>query len=117
MPIRRKEKAMHAIEIAGRPTLVINGSKDDVEDLLTDGWLLEDLLVLETQGRPLWFGQQKDFLVRPASADEATHWEEAFSRALLEGHITEDDRSGYIVYLVSVTDPTGNDEDDSLDEP
>ena len=108
---------MHTIEIAGRPTLVVNGSKDDVEDLLTDGWLLEDLIVLETQGRPLWFGQQKDFFVRPALEEEASQWKEAFSRALLKSHVTEDDRSGYIVYLVPVTDPTRDDEDDSLDEP
>ncbi len=40
---------MHTVEIAGRPTLVVNGSKDEVQDLLTDSWLLEELLVLETQ--------------------------------------------------------------------
>jgi hypothetical protein len=113
----QEETAMHTVEIAGRPTLVVNGSKDEVQDLLADGWLLEDLLVLETQGRPLWFGQQKDFSIRPASEGEFSQWEEAFSGALLEGYVTEWDRNGYIVYLVPVSDPTGNDEDESLDEP
>ena len=108
---------MHTIEIAGRPTLVVNGSKDEVQDLLTDSWLLEDLLVLETEGRPLWFGHRKDFFVRPAAEHEASQWEEAFSRALLEGHVTADDRNGYIVYLVPVADPSNDEEDDSLDEP
>ncbi len=50
-------------------------------------------------------------------ADAAGQWEEAFSRALSEGHVTEDDRSGYIVYHMPVSDPTDDDEDDSLDEP
>jgi hypothetical protein len=113
----QEETAMHTVEIAGRPTLVVNGSQDEVQDLLTDSWLLEDLLVLETQGRPLWFGHHKDFSVRAASQNEVSQWEEAFSRALLDGHVTQDDRSGYIVYLVPVTDPSGDDEDDSLDEP
>ena len=108
---------MHTIEIAGRPTVVCNASKDEVEDLLTDSWLIEDLMVLETQGRPLWFGQQKDFFVRSASKDEVSQWEAAFSSALLDGHITDDDKDGYIVYLVSVSDPTGDEEDNSLDEP
>jgi hypothetical protein len=115
MPL--EEATMHTIEIAGRPTLVVNGSKDEVQDLLTDSWLLEDLLVLETQGRPLWFGRQKDFFVRPASEAEVSQWEEAFSRALSEGHVTEDDRSGYIVYLMPVSDPKADGEDDGLDEP
>jgi hypothetical protein len=108
---------MHTIEIAGRPTLVVNGSKDEVQDLLADSWLLEDLLVLETQGRPLWFGQQKDFSIRPAFAEEVSQWEEAFSSAQMEGHVTEWDRDGYIVYLVPISDPTGDEEDESLDEP
>jgi hypothetical protein len=37
MPIRRDGKAMRRIEIAGRQTRVINGGKDEVQDLLTDG--------------------------------------------------------------------------------
>lgn len=115
MPL--EEARMHTIEIAGGLTLVVNDSKDEAQELLTDSWLLEDLLVLETQGRPLWFGQQKDFFVRPASEGEVSHWEEVFSRALSEGHVIEDDRGGYIVYLVPVSDPTADDEDDSLDEP
>jgi hypothetical protein len=116
----QEETAMHTIEIAGRPTLVVNGSKDEVQELLTDSWLLEDLLVLETQGRPLWFGQQKDFSVRPAAEDEVSQWEATFSHALSEGHVTQFDKSGYIVYLIPVTDPTADDEDeedDSIDEP
>jgi hypothetical protein len=94
-----EETAMHTIEIAGRPTLVVNHSKEEVQDLLTDSWLLEDLSVLETQGQPLWFGQRKDFLVRLAAEGKASQWEETFSRALSEGHVTEDE------------------EDNSLDEP
>ena len=113
----QEQTAMHTIEIAGRPTLVVNGSKDEVQDLLTDSWLLEDLLVLETQGRPLWFGRPKDFFVRPAFAEEASEWEEGFSRALSDGHVTEWDRNGYIVYLVPVSDSTGDEEDEALDEP
>ena len=111
---------MHTIEIAGRPTVVVNGSEDEARDLLTQDWFKLDLMVLETEGRPLWFGQKKDFCVRPASEEEVSKWEAGFSRSLLEGHVTEDDRGGYIVYLVTVTDPTDDDEDaedDSLDEP
>jgi hypothetical protein len=108
---------MHTIEIAGRPTLVVNGSNDEVQDLLTDSWLLDDLLVLEAQGLPLWFGRPKDLFVRPAFAEEVSHWETGFNHALSEGHVTEDDRGGYIVYLVPVSDPTADDEDDGLDEP
>jgi hypothetical protein len=115
--IRPEDTVMHTIEIAGRPTVVVNGSKDEVEDLLTDSWLIEDLTVLETEGRPLWFGHYKDFLVRPAFEEEIAKWEEAFSRSLLEGHVREDDRDGYVVYLVPVSDPSDDEGDNSLDEP
>ncbi len=108
---------MHTIEIAGRPTVIVNASEDEVQDLLTQDWFKLDLMVLETQGRPLWFGQQKDFSVRPASEEETSQWEVGCGRALLEGHITEDGKRGYIVYLVPVTDPTADDDDDSFDEP
>ena len=116
----REETVMHTIEIAGRPTVVVNASEDEVQDLLTEEWFKLDLMVLETESRPLWFGHQKDFSVRRAFEEEISKWEAEFSRCLLEGHITEDDRRGYIVYLVPVTDPTDDDEDeedDSLDEP
>jgi hypothetical protein len=92
MPIRPEEPVMHTIEIAGRPTIVVNGSKDEVENLLTDDWLRQDLLVLETEARPLWFGQQKDFFVRPAFQEEAARWEVALSRSLLKGDVREDGR-------------------------
>ena len=115
--MHREDTTRHTVEIAGRPTLVVNGRKDELQDLLTDSSLLEDLLVLETQGRPLWFGRPKDFFVRPAFGEEASQWEEGFSRALLDGHVTEWDRDGYIVYLVPVSDPTEDEKDDSLDEP
>ncbi len=108
---------MHTVEIAGRPTLVVSGSKDEIEDLLTDGWLREDLMDLETEGRPLWSGQHKDLLVRPASEEEAAHWEEVLSLAMLESDVTENDRNGYIVYLVPIAGPADDEEDGSLDEP
>ena len=83
---------MHTIETAGRPTIVVNGSKDEVENLLTDDRLRQDLLVLETEGRPLWFGQQEEFFVRPAFKEEVAGWAVAFSRSLLKGDVREDDR-------------------------
>ena len=43
---------MQTIEIAGRPTVVVSGSKDDVQGLLDDEAFFEDLLIFETEGKP-----------------------------------------------------------------
>ena len=44
-------------------------------------------------------------------------WEEAFSRAILNGHVTQDAGSRSLVSLVPVADPSSDGEDESLDEP
>jgi hypothetical protein len=101
---------MQTIEIAGRPTVVVPGSKDDVQGLLDDEAFFEDLLIFETEGKPLWSGDRKDLFVRGAFEDEISKWEKTFARSRLDGDATDEDRDSYIVFLVPITDPT-EDED------
>jgi hypothetical protein len=53
---------MQTIEISGRPTVVVNGSEDEVQALLEDEEFYEDLLIFETEGEPLWSGIGKTCL-------------------------------------------------------
>ena len=102
----KREQAMQTIEISGRPTVVVNGSEDEVQALLEDEEFYEDLLIFETEGEPLWSGDREDLFIRSAVEDEIAKWERAFAQARLEGNATEEDRDGYIVFLVPITDPT-----------
>jgi hypothetical protein len=104
---------MQTIEIAGRPTVVVNSREDEVQDLLEDEAFYEDLLIFETEGKPLWSGERDDLFIRPAFEDEIARWEKVFVQARLDGEVTEDDRDGYLVFLVPITDPI-DDEDDAL---
>lgn len=106
----KREQAMQTIEISGRPTVVVNGSEDEVQALLEDEEFYEDLLIFETEGEPLWSGDREDLFIRSAFEDEIAKWEKAFAQARLEGNATDKDRDGYIVFLVPITDPT-EDED------
>ena len=101
---------MQTIEISGRPTVVVNVSEDEVHALLNDEEFYEDLLIFETEGRPLWSGDREDLFIRSAVEDEIAKWEKAFAQARLEGEATDEDRAGYIVFLVPIIDPT-EDED------
>src|SRR5918994_3105748 len=93
----KREQAMQTIEISGRPTVVVNGSKDEVQALLEDEEFYEDLLIFETEGKPLWSGDRKDLFIRAAIEDEIAKWEKAFAQARLEGNATDEDRFGYVV--------------------
>jgi hypothetical protein len=104
--IHKQERVMQTIEIAGRPTVVVPGSKDDVQGLLDDEAFFEDLLIFETEGKPLWSGDRKDLFVRGAFEDEISKWEKTFAQARLDGDATDEDRDSYIVFLVPITDPT-----------
>lgn len=100
---------MRRIEIAGRQTPVMNGGKDEVQDLLTDGcW------------RTFWFlrrGAGPCGLASRRISLLARHPGGGLQPRSLRGHITQDDRSGYGVSLVPVTGLSGNGEDSSLGEP
>ena len=101
---------MQTIEISGRPTVVVNRSKDEVQTLLEDEEFYEDLLIFETDGEPLWSGDREDLLIRSAFEDEIAKWEKAFAQARLEGSATDEYRDRYIIFLVPITDPA-EDED------
>lgn len=63
----------------------------------------DDLLVLATEGRPLWDGLT-DIDVREALAGEEVKWRASRARAIRRGNIEHDD-DAWIAFLVPLTDP------------
>ena len=92
------------VEIDGR-AIVAFPAEDRIQADVTveEEWFLEDILVLESEGRPLW-DSESDLHVREAFEDEADKWRHAQAQALAEGDI--DNADDYLVYLVPVIDPT-----------
>lgn len=105
---------IYVAEIGGR-AIVAFAAEDRVQAEMTvdEEWFLEDILVLKSDGKPLWDGESELHL-REAFDEEADKWRHAQAEALAEGDIDGAD-DDHLVYLVSVNDPT--DEAFNDDEP
>jgi hypothetical protein len=93
----------------GNKAIVATKADDalDVEMLIEDEAFLADLMVLESDGKPIWDGEEK-IAFRPSSDPEKSAYDKCVAEAEAEGDYEEGD--DFITYLVPVTDPT--DEDD-----
>lgn len=76
---------------------------DDAALRLRDRSFRDDLMVLATDGRPLWDGVA-DIDVRKALAGEEVKWRTSRARAVRRGNI-EDEDEAWIAFLVPLTDP------------
>jgi hypothetical protein len=97
---------MQTIEITGRPSIVINYDRKQVESLFTMKWFKDDLTTaVESDGKPLWSGDLRDIVIRQATDEEVSRWEIAFAQAQRKGEVTDDLREGYLALLVTTYVP------------
>jgi hypothetical protein len=100
---------MYTLEINGRGTVVADAdSLDEAEAIFLHRDFKSDLMLLETDGAPLWNGKD-ELVVRRSSPEEEARQESSRAEAKAEGAIDGDDDE-WITFLVPVTDPT-DDED------
>ncbi|HZK89970.1 MAG TPA: hypothetical protein VFC56_07490 [Stellaceae bacterium] len=91
-------------EIQGRGIAAFDAdTKADAQQMVEADWFTEDLMVLQSEGKPLWDGSAEIF-IREAIDDEGERWDAARRRS------GEDE--DYLLFLLPVTDPT----DDVFDE-
>ena len=99
---------IYVAEIEGRAVVAFGAeNRAEAQDLIDAEWLHDDLIVLETNGRPLWNGESEIHL-REAIDEEHAQWESSWAAALLQGEATADEKDEWVVYLVPVSDPTDN---------
>lgn len=99
---------VYVAEISGRGIAAFDAANDAEAELhLEDKAFRSDLVVLQSQGRPLWDGVS-EIHVRQASVQEAAAWQ--------SGTIVGDEDR--FVFLVPVVDPSryGDDDDDDDDD-
>ena len=102
---------IYVAEIEGR-AIVAFGAENEAEaaDLIEAEWLHDDLMVLESNGRPLWDGKSEIHL-REAVEEERARWESSWAAALLKGDATAEEKDEWVVYLMPVSDPTNIDDE------
>jgi hypothetical protein len=97
---------MFTLEIGGRPTAIINTSKEDAQAILDGEGFQEDLRRLKTDDVPLWDGKAA-LTLRPATEEEMAEFEESEE----DDEEEEEDDAATILFLVPF-----DDEDDEEDE-
>ena len=98
---------MFTLMISDKPVAITNANEEEARELLMSEEFKDDLKVLESEGAPLWDGFAS-LNVRPATEEEKAEFEGA---DFDEDEEDDDEEEGpYIMFLVDVTDPDGEDE-------
>ena len=97
---------MFTLEIAGKPVAVTDADGEGARELFEADEFREDLLSLESEGRPIWDGVAP-FLIRPANDEEMDALEQSLDEADTEPadeeDEDEDDEEGInVLFLVPV---------------
>jgi hypothetical protein len=95
---------IYVVEVEGRGIAAFhsdNGAAAEVR--VRDRFFLDDLMVLATDGVPLWDGVTA-LRVRQALPGEEAKWRGSRARAIRQGNIESDDDE-WIAFLVALTDP------------
>jgi hypothetical protein len=94
---------IYVAEIKGRAVVAFQANTGvDAERFVQDRVFRDDLMVLATEGVPLWDGMSK-INIRMASTGEEEKWHASRAKAVSHGDIeTEDD--AWIAFLVALTD-------------
>lgn len=93
-------------EIAGKAIAAVNAScTAEADDFLLSEEFEKDLLVLESEGRPLWDGNA-DIHVRKALPEEEAKWDASRARANLANETVDEENEQWLAFLVPVADPT-----------
>lgn len=96
---------IYVAEVKGRGIAAFHADSDlEAEGRVRDRLFRDDLMVLATDGLPLWDGIA-DVQIRQALSGEGTKWQASRARAIAQGNIEEND-SAWIAFLVALTDPT-----------
>jgi hypothetical protein len=96
---------VYVAEIKGRGIAAFRAENGfDAERLVRDRVFCDDLMVLTTDGLPIWDGATQ-IQVRQARPDEEAKWRASHAKAIRHGDI-ESDEDAWIVFLVSLNDPT-----------
>jgi hypothetical protein len=75
--------------------------------------LAEDLLILESEGKPVWDGIQR-ITVHEATPIEYNRWQVSRAKARDSGEDMDEGGTVHLMYLIPAEDPTDNyDEDQS----
>ena len=95
---------MFTVEIDGRAIAVTNAQEDQARDLIESEEFLDDLMVMESNGKPVWNGQTPVTL-RPATPDEKAEFHEAED---LDDDIDDEDEP-CVVFLIDIDDEDDED--------
>jgi hypothetical protein len=97
--------AVYVAEIRGRGIVAFNANKAaEAEDLVRDPAILDDLMVLETGGLPIWDGVT-EICVRQALPAEEAKWQASRAKAIRNGNVDDSEDEIWLAFLVPLTDP------------
>jgi hypothetical protein len=92
---------IYVAEIGGRGIAAFNvTSVSAAAGLVRDPAFRDDLMVLQSNGLPLWNGRE-DILVRQARPAEDARWQRSRAKALRNGDL-DDETERWIVFLVAI---------------
>ena len=95
---------IYVAEIKGRGIAAFHADTGlDAERFVRDRVFRDDLMVLATEGLPLWDGLAA-IQVRRALPCEEAKWQSSRAKAIRHGNIDPDD-DAWIAFLVALTDP------------
>ena len=95
---------IYVAEIKGRGIAAFHAATDALaEHSVGDRVFRDDLMVLTTDGLPLWDGVSS-IRVRQAQPGEEAKWQASRAKAIRHGNIASEDQT-WIAFLVSLSDP------------
>jgi len=94
---------VYVVEIKGRGIAAFDADNRSAAELrVSDRFFRDDLMVLTTDGLPLWDGVTR-LQVRQAFPGEEAKWRASRAKAIRQGSIESED-GAWIAYLVALTD-------------
>jgi hypothetical protein len=95
---------IYIVEVKGRAIAAFHADNGPAAEVrVRDRFFRDDLMVLATDGLPLWDGVTA-LRVRQALPGEEAKWRASRARAIRHGNIESDDDE-WIAFLVALTDP------------
>ena len=95
---------VYVVEIKGTSVAAFGADNiSDAEGVVRDRSFCDDLIVLATDGLPLWDGVTR-LQVRQARPDEESRWRASRAKAIRHGNI-EGEEGTWVAFLVGLTDP------------
>jgi len=97
---------VYVAEINGRGIAAVNADQiSDAEKFVKNPAIEIELMVLESDGTPLWDGEAP-ICLRAAVPEEQAAWQDFQDQAIRENKIDQDKPEPQLCFLVPVVDPT-----------